>query len=251
MSQEVPGTRIDKLRLAHYFRNYEEYLGPIREQPIKMLELGIAKGDSLKYWHDWLPRATIAGLDINPAPAGLPADRIRCYQGEQQDTDILDRIGREVAPEGFDVIIDDASHVGQLTRLSFWHLYDNHLKPGALYFIEDWGTGYWPAYPDGRRYTPKPPEFAMHERLLNGLLQNSLVQRVKPLRKAVGYARWNFVKSRFPSHVNGMVGFVKELVDECGMADITRPELGRGPERASRLEWIRISQGHVVVKKPQ
>lgn len=33
---------IDKMGLAHYFANYERYLGPIRHRPLKFLELGIA-----------------------------------------------------------------------------------------------------------------------------------------------------------------------------------------------------------------
>jgi hypothetical protein len=50
-------------------------------------------------------------------------------------------IADNVAPEGFDIIIDDASHIGELTKTAFWHLFDNHLKPNGLYAIEDWGTG--------------------------------------------------------------------------------------------------------------
>src|SRR5438309_8699047 len=52
----------------------------------------------------------------------------------------------ETAPEGFDVIIDDCSHIGELTRISFWHLFEHHLKPGGLYVIEDWSTGYWDSW---------------------------------------------------------------------------------------------------------
>jgi spermidine synthase len=52
-------------------------------------------------------------------------------------------VARKTAPEGFDIIIDDASHFGDLTKIAFWHLFDNHLKPSGLYVIEDWGTGYW------------------------------------------------------------------------------------------------------------
>ena len=48
---------IDKMGLAHYFENYERYLGPLRDQPLRFLELGIARGDSLKYWENWLPEA--------------------------------------------------------------------------------------------------------------------------------------------------------------------------------------------------
>lgn len=42
------------------------------------------------------------------------------------------------------------------------------------------------------------------------------VNAVWPLRKLVGWMRWNLVRRRFHGHDRGMVGFVKELIDECG-----------------------------------
>ena len=62
---------------------------------------------------------------------------------------------RKTAPEGFDIIIDDASHFGDLTKIAFWHLLDNHLKPSGLYVIEDWGTGYWSDWPGGKSDRPR------------------------------------------------------------------------------------------------
>lgn len=248
MPTVTASVRIDKLGLAHYLRNYDEFLGPVRDQPLRLLELGIANGDSLRYWRQTLPNATIAGLDIRAVEVDEPG--VHCFQGEQQDPAVLDRLAAEVAPDGFDVVVDDASHVGQFTRLSFWHLYEHHLKPGGLYFIEDWGTGYWPEYPDGRHYTPPAPAFSRRERVLNALARRPWVRGRRLLRKAVGYLRWHGVQARFPSHDYGMVGFVKELVDECGAADRTHPQYGRGTPRASRFEWVRVSHGHVIVKKP-
>lgn len=245
--EQVP---ISKLGLAHYMRNYDEYLGPLRLGPLRLLELGIAEGDSLRRWAEWMPQSLIVGLDIRPRIAGLDGERIVTYQGEQQDRPLLDRIGREQAPEGFDVIIDDASHIGQLTRLSFWHLYQHHLKPGGLYFIEDWGTGYWPQYVDGTKYRPPEPAFLPRERWLTSLARSPLVSGNTFLRKAVGWTRWRAVKRRFPSHQRGMVGFIKELVDECGMSDITHPHFGIGNPAPSRFEWMRLSLGHAIIKKP-
>jgi hypothetical protein len=63
-------------------------------------------------------------------------------------------VARKTAPEGFDIIIDDASHFGDLTKIAFWHLFDNHLKPSRLYVIEDWGTGYWSDWTDGKNLPP-------------------------------------------------------------------------------------------------
>jgi SAM-dependent methyltransferase len=145
----------DKAAHTHYLRNYEEYFRPLLDRDVRLLELGVLKGGSLLLWRDYFERGVIAGLDLNPAQIEDPTGRIRLYQGGQQETELLDRIARECAPEGFDVIIDDCSHVGELARVSFWHLFENHLKPGGLYVIEDWGTGYWDFWPDGVSYRPR------------------------------------------------------------------------------------------------
>lgn len=94
-------------------------------------------------------------------------------------------VARKTAPEGFDIIIDDASHFGDLTKIAFWHLFDNHLKPSGLYVIEDWGTGYWSDWTDGKAYRPRyflfkalsvsePVNEMRHARLRNQTTKSSL-----------------------------------------------------------------------------
>ncbi len=100
-------------------------------------------------------KGLIVGLDLNPVELNDASERIRTYRGEQQDIDLLDQIARETAPDGFDVIIDDCSHIGELTRISFWHLFNHHLKPRFLYVIEDWSTGYWDSWFDGVGFRPR------------------------------------------------------------------------------------------------
>lgn len=234
--------RIDKMGLEHYIRNYAEYLAPFENKEFKLLEIGIYRGDSIRHWAEAFSKARVVGLDINSKIPGLDTDRIVTYQGEQQDLKLLDRIASEQAPSGFDVIIDDGSHIGQLTRISFWHLFEHHLKSGGLYFIEDWGTGYWSSYPDGKAYRPRPIDFSWHERILNGLSRRSK-------SRLISWPRWHLVKRRHQSHDYGMVGFVKDLIDECGAGDITAPGLGCGERRHSRFEWMRVSVGHVIIKK--
>ena len=238
-----------KTELDHYFRNYAQFIGPVQQDPLSLLELGVAEGESLKHWESWLPNASITGLDITPCPADFVSDRVRTYVGEQQDTALLDRIAAERAPDGFDVIVDDASHIGQLTRISFWHLFRHHLKPGGLYIIEDWGTGYWREYPDGRPLRQNPVGFAWHERALNRLHAAPSVRRIMPLRKAIGWMRWNLVKSRHRSHDYGMVGMVKQLIDEVGIEDATAPTLGSGTPRKSQFAFMHVSRGQVIVRK--
>src|SRR5262249_11649523 len=119
---------------------------------------------------------------------------------------------------------------GDLTRITFWHLFERHLKPGGLYAIEDWGTGYYGDWPDGRTYQPKS---AWRVRLDGWLQQLGLLRRV-PVH----------------SHSYGMVAFVKELVDERGAHDLTCGHLKGKPTRASRFASLTIVPSIVFVRKP-
>ncbi|HEV3468328.1 MAG TPA: hypothetical protein VG148_03335 [Pyrinomonadaceae bacterium] len=237
----------DKAAHEHYLRNYDEHFRPLRGRDVRLLELGVYHGGSLLLWRDYFERGLIAGLDLNPVRLEDPSGRIRVYQGRQQDTGLLDRIARECAPEGFDIVIDDCSHVGELTRLSFWHLFDRHLKSGGLYVIEDWGTGYWADWPDGVAYRrpPAPSESPFRRRLQRAaarLAQRGRVGLASRLKRALQTRQYH-------SHDFGMVGFVKELVDECGMADITHPVHGTPPQRPSRFREMRLSPSHLFVFK--
>jgi SAM-dependent methyltransferase len=225
-----------------YLANYEREFGDRFDQPIKLLELGIQRGGSLLLWRDLLPNADIAGLDLNAI--SVPADpRLHIYQGFQQDPAILDQIAHEVAPDGFDVILDDASHLGRYTSESFWHLFPRHLKSGGVYIIDDWGTGYWHDWADGHSYEGKREalgDFSAHsdaDASSPGRLETArrrirasarpLASKLPPGARdtaATLYMRLEgaSVKRRFASHDFGMVGFVKQLVDACAVVDIDR-----------------------------
>src|SRR2546421_5565151 len=125
----------DKASIFHYLDNYEKWFGDLRSRDLVLLELGIREGGSLLMWRDYFPKATIVGLDINPISLTDATGRIRTYTGQQQNRNLLDTIRAEMAPEGFDIIIDDCSHIGSLSRVSFRHLFDRHLKSGGSYVI--------------------------------------------------------------------------------------------------------------------
>lgn len=212
--------KYDSDKVASYYEFYKTFLDPIREQRIYLLELGVHKGGSLLFWRDYLPFATIVGVDNNVSEAVLrqfsDEDRIHCFKGDQTDIQALSRIVSQTAEGGYDVVIDDASHLGYETKVSFWYLFDHHLKPGGLYFIEDWGTGYWDDYPDGR---------------------------------TVDVEEYRRTPSSLTSHTFGMVGFVKQLVDEQGAADATRKRFLGTPERSSKFRKMTIFPSLVVIEK--
>ena len=214
---------------SSYVEYYDRYFGPLRQQPVRMLELGILHGGSLLMWEEYFSDGFIVGLDLDEIALPGSHERVRIYQGRQEDTKLLDRIAEESAPQGFDIIIDDAAHMGVLARTSFWHLFDRHLKPGGIYVIEDWGTGYWESWPDGAQYHARPAA------------PPSLGTRM-----AAKVAR---VDAQFNAHNFGMVGLIKELVDECGMRDITHAKHGVPPWRESRIEEMSLRHGQAFVRK--
>ncbi|HYK48420.1 MAG TPA: hypothetical protein VEU94_01750, partial [Terriglobales bacterium] len=138
----------DKVRLG-YLELYDPILTSWSNKEIKLLEVGVEKGGSLKLWRDYFPRGTIVGIDRKLPRRLETGERIQVFQGDQADRAFLSKVASRTAPDGFDIIVDDASHIGELTKATFWHLFDRHLKPGGLYAIEDWGTGYLDDFPDG------------------------------------------------------------------------------------------------------
>jgi cephalosporin hydroxylase len=115
-----------------YFAEYDRLFSQIRAKPIRLLELGVRSGASMLVWRDYFPTATIVGLDIDECPPIFPKEeRFHFIQGSQDDHSALDDAVR-VAGGPFDIIIDDASHVGHITARSFAHLFPRGLKDGVL-----------------------------------------------------------------------------------------------------------------------
>jgi hypothetical protein len=209
---------------------YDRFFAPLADQPVNLLEIGVYRGGSVRLWQDYFPFGQVVGLDMQLPPGLDDEPRIRLYQGGQHDAPLLRRIAAENAPDGFDVIIDDASHIGINARASFDVLFDDHLKPGGWYVIEDWPTGYFDEWEDGVSPGRRP----------------GFWQRVA--RRVV---RWGVpeLKRAWPTHAHGMVGFVKWLVDEQAAADASRGALFGPNVRETRFESLTITPTLVFIKK--
>ena len=94
-----------------YLERYDPILEPWLDKPIVLLELGVNKGGSLLLWHDYFPSGTIVGIDIDLPKEFEPTDRMHLFEGSQADRSFLSGVANNVAPKGFDIIIDDASHL--------------------------------------------------------------------------------------------------------------------------------------------
>lgn len=134
--------KTDKGSIKHgYTRIYEQYLAPHRRRPgVRLLEIGVACGASLKTWARYFADARVVGVDVREECRGLCSGY----------PNIAVRIGdasRAPQPETFHVIVDDGSHISadiaDIFRVNW-----PSLKPGGYYFIEDLRCTHDPSYPD-------------------------------------------------------------------------------------------------------
>lgn len=144
--------KTDKSTLRHgYMKYYEEYFEPMRQSKICFFEIGISHGASALSWYEYFPNATFVFMDIfqgdhydeNPnlkkkTLNALKLPRITVIEGSQFDSHDLKK-AKNCCPLGFDIVIDDASHVAEHQQFSMGKIFD-HMKPNSLYCIEDLHT---------------------------------------------------------------------------------------------------------------
>jgi hypothetical protein len=133
-------TGTDKASSGHnYLAFYERFFGGLRHAPIKILEVGVLQGASLKVWERYFPNATIIGADIDPSTARFTNARIKMKILDQSNIQNLVDLGVEHGP--FDIIIEDGSHLWehQITTLKTLFPF---LKNHGYYVVEDLQTNY-------------------------------------------------------------------------------------------------------------
>ena len=124
--------RSDKGTRHSYIEVYEELLSPYRKKRPRLLEIGVEYGYSLELWRDYFgPEGFVWGIDRvlpkeTPEGVGLLFGDMMAASGG-----VINRL-----PSGWDVIIDDASHVLHEQAVVFLQLAPK-LAPGGIYVIED------------------------------------------------------------------------------------------------------------------
>lgn len=136
----------DKASNGHdYLWLYESYLDAMRDGLRNLLEIGVAGGNSIRMWEEWMPAANIFGVDHTKAyvDALKATEFVTPIFGDASYADFWQRF-RKDWPD-MDVIIDDGAH----TTYSVWMALQNGfkcLRPGGLWFIEDTHASYLPEY---------------------------------------------------------------------------------------------------------
>lgn len=133
--------RTDKASSHHNFLVfYDRFFSALRDMPgVKLLEIGIYDGASIRTWEDYFPHASIVGADIDPRTLESASARTTVEIIDQSNIADLTRLATTHGP--FDVVLDDGSHHWDHQITSFRTLYP-FVKPGGYYVMEDIDTSY-------------------------------------------------------------------------------------------------------------
>ena len=137
----------DKASSHHdYLNKYERYLPFNRSDKIRILEVGVCYGGSVKTWAEYYPNSEVVGIDIAPHCKNYEKDNIKIEIGSQNDASFLAEIRNKYGQ--FDMILDDATHQSPDQIFTFKEMFQSVVSHG-LYIVEDASTSYWPEFQGG------------------------------------------------------------------------------------------------------
>lgn len=166
-----------------YLPIYERLWKDLQYKEIILLEIGIYNGNSLRTWCEWFLNATIVGIDHNPNNP-MQTDRAKLHFGKQEDVAFLRSVAEQY--NGFDIIIDDGSHMWEDQQISFETLWP-YIVPGGMYIIEDLHTSGDPFWAKGEQDTIE---------YLNAIIGNLLLGVETPIRSIECYSKMTVLHKR-------------------------------------------------------
>lgn len=123
----------------HKFDQFYESKLPLKANNI--LEIGVFKGNSIKYWRRKYSKSNIVGIDIVEEKECWPKDdKIQYFKLDQSNAlgynELLSNLSRK-----YDVIIEDGSHDPLHQKISLMESI-SFLEKGAMYILEDIHTSH-------------------------------------------------------------------------------------------------------------
>jgi hypothetical protein len=144
----------DKSSLQHgYTTFYDSIFKNKRNEPIKLMEVGVFYGASIKMWREYFPKGVIYAVDWYKGMNGNGStfssatsfidevkttgiDRVEIQNCNQADIGELQKLATNLKDVKFDIIIDYGSHLSKDQQLTFFTLW-SLVKPGGVFIIED------------------------------------------------------------------------------------------------------------------
>jgi hypothetical protein len=128
----------DKVSRHKYHELYPNIFDKFKNEDINLFEIGVCEGKSLKVWKEFYPNCNVFGLDIQRE---IFNEDVKIFKGDQSNINDLINVVNQIPK--CDIIIDDGSHVPEHQLKTFYYLFENLLKDGGTYVIEDVECSYW------------------------------------------------------------------------------------------------------------
>ena len=124
-----------RIKTHNYTPFYEKYFKNIKNNKIKILEIGSHEGKGLAAFYFFFPKSSLFGANINPFQMNFQSSRIKEIFIDVSSKTTLQNFCKHFK-EDFDIIIDDASHNLADILLTLPLLFKK-LNKGGFYVIED------------------------------------------------------------------------------------------------------------------
>ena len=180
---------------------YDLVLARYRSREINLLELGLAGGGpevggprertvdspSVQMWLEYFAAGHVFGFDVSDF-SHIRHPRFTFIRGDLGSEADLERVAQ--AAEGYDIVMDDASHASWHQQLAFKHLFPR-LRDGGSYIIEDlhWQSPFYEGLASG---VPTTADFMIAffengEYLANPILSEEFMNAI---RRETGSFAW-------------------------------------------------------------
>lgn len=134
-----------------YFKNYDDLLSKFAGKNIKMIEVGIQDGGSLKIWQEYFGKnSEIIGVDLNPECKKFEENNIKIFIGSQSDKffwkGLFNKIGN------VDLIIDDGGHMNDQQIITAVSCIP-YINDGGMLITEDVHASYLKRFNNPSKYS--------------------------------------------------------------------------------------------------
>ena len=125
-----------------YSTPYSLFFEPLRNKPIKFMEIGIFSGASILAWRRFFTKARIYGFDIDMAAMqnakNMNLPDVILDRMDAGSTEDMNAVFEKYTADGelFDVVIDDALHEVEQQAVTIRNAL-KYVKQGGLLIIED------------------------------------------------------------------------------------------------------------------
>ena len=129
-----------------YARHYDSAFEAIRQGEIKVVEVGVGSGESIRSWLEYFPNAKVFGVDIVHSTnewntvGAKPHPRYTFVTGDQSSEIFWQCFVVDYGSQ-WDVFVDDGGHSSQQIITTFNMMWP-HVAAGGFYGIEDLNCAY-------------------------------------------------------------------------------------------------------------